>query len=151
MSIENDIKQTKFSSEYHKLAVNIFYSASWLSDQHLQIMKPFNLTPQQFNILRILRGQKGSPLSVNCLIERMIDKSSNVSRLVDKLEDKGYVERKTCPSDRRQVHVVITESGLEFIGQLDEPMKKLDSQIKALSLEEAATLNHLLDKMRNSL
>jgi DNA-binding MarR family transcriptional regulator len=114
-------------------------------------MKPFKLTPQQFNILRILRGQKGSPLSVNSLIERMIDKSSNVSRLVDKLEDKGYVERKTCPSDRRQVHVIITESGLEFIGKLDEPMSKLDAHIKALSLEEAATLNVLLDKMRNSI
>jgi len=150
MSIENDIKQTKFISEYHKLAVNVLFSASWLSDKNLQVMKPFKLTPQQFNILRILRGQKGSPLSVNSLIERMIDKSSNVSRLVDKLEDKGYVERKTCPSDRRQVHVIITESGLEFIGQLDEQMSKLDAHIKALSLEEAATLNHLLDKMRNS-
>jgi DNA-binding MarR family transcriptional regulator len=151
MSIENDIKQTKFISEYHKLAVNVLFSASWISDKNLQVMKPFKLTPQQFNILRILRGQKGSPLSVNSLIERMIDKSSNVSRLVDKLEDKGYVERKTCPSDRRQVHVIITESGLEFIGKLDEPMSKLDAHIKALSLEEAATLNHLLDKMRNSI
>jgi DNA-binding MarR family transcriptional regulator len=150
MSLEDDIKQTRFSSEYQKLMLNVFYTANWLGLQHNQLMRDYGLTGPQFNILRILRGQKGNPLSVNALIERMLDKSSNASRIVDKLEEKGYVVRKVCPNDRRQVEVTITTVGLDLLGQLDEPVTLLENNIKGISLEEAQLMNVLLEKMRKS-
>jgi DNA-binding MarR family transcriptional regulator len=150
MTIEEAIKQPKFTNEYHKLMVNLLYTASWVDVKHQQFMKTYGITVQQFNVLRILRGQKGNPLSINCLIERMIDKSSNASRIVDKLEQKGYVLRTVCPNDRRQVEVRITEEGLAFIGQLDEPVKSLQQYAQCLSEEEAQIMNGFLDKIRNS-
>lgn len=149
MSLEDEIKQSKFHSQYHKLIVNIMHTSSWLQNNHLQMMKTFGLTPQQFNVLRILRGQKGQPVSINELIERMIDKSSNASRIVDKLENKQYVLRKVCPNDRRQVEVTITKSGLELLGEMDEPMKELEKTVKGISLQEAELVNTLLDKIKS--
>lgn len=150
MTIEEEIKQSKFNDEFHKLAVNLMFTSSWLGDKHQQLIKPFGITLQQFNILRILRGQKGSPLSINELISRMIDKSSNASRIVDKLEEKEFVTRKTCPNDRRQVEVSITESGLAFINSLDTPMRGIRSYLENLSESEANLLNSLLDKLREN-
>ncbi|MFN6379501.1 MAG: MarR family winged helix-turn-helix transcriptional regulator [Flavobacteriales bacterium] len=150
MSLEEDIKQTRFSSEYQKLMLNVFYTANWLGLQHNQLMREFGLTGPQFNILRILRGQKGNPMSVNALIERMLDKSSNASRIVDKLEEKRYVMRKMCPNDRRQVEVTITKEGLEILSKLDKPVTELEENIKGISLEEAQLMNVLLEKMRKS-
>lgn len=149
MSLEEEIKQSKFHSQYHKLMVNIMHTSSWLQNNHLQTMKVFGITPQQFNVLRILRGQKGKPVSINDLIERMIDKSSNASRIVDKLEDKQYVLRRVCPNDRRQVEVTITEKGLELLGQMDEPMKELEKSVIGISLDEAELMNTLLDKIKS--
>ncbi len=150
MTIEEAIKQPKFTNEYHKLMVNLLYTASWVDVKHQQFMKSYGITVQQFNILRILRGQKGNPLSINCLIERMIDKSSNASRIVDKLEQKGYVLRTVCPNDRRQVEVRITEEGNAFIGQLDEPVKSLQQYALGLNQDEVELMNGFLDKIRNS-
>lgn len=150
MGIEQVIQQTKFSSEYHKLAVNLIYTSSWLSLAHQQVLKPFNLTIQQFNILRILRGQKGQPLSVNCLIERMIDKSSNASRIVDKLQEKGLVERTVCPNDRRQVEVRITPSGLALLQEVDQPMQNASLLLEGIGEDDAKIVNDLLDKMRDT-
>lgn len=150
MGIEQAIQQPKFTSEYHKLAVNIIYTASWLSLTHQHVLKPYNLTIQQFNVLRILRGQKGQPLSVNCLIERMVDRSSNASRIVDKLQEKQLVERAICSNDRRQVEVRITEKGLNLLSEIDEPMKNASKALEGLSMKEAETLNTLLDKMREA-
>ena len=150
MTIEEAIKQPKFTNEYHKLMVNLLYTASWVDVKHQQFMKNYGITVQQFNVLRILRGQKGNPLSINSLIERMIDKSSNASRIVDKLEQKGYVLRTVCPNDRRQVEVRITEEGIAFIGQLDEPVKSLQQHAHGLNLNEVELMNSFLDKIRNS-
>ncbi len=150
MGIEQAIQQPKFTSEYHKLAVNIIYTSSWLSLTHQHVLKPYNLTIQQFNILRILRGQKGQPLSVNCLIERMVDRSSNASRIVDKLQEKQLVERSVCPNDRRQVEVRITNNGLKLLSEVDEPMKNAAKALEGLSIKEAELINTLLDKMRES-
>jgi DNA-binding MarR family transcriptional regulator len=150
MTIEEAIKQPKFTNEYHKLMVNLLYTASWVDVKHQQFMKSYGITVQQFNVLRILRGQKGNPLSINCLIERMIDKSSNASRIVDKLEQKGYVLRTVCPNDRRQVEVRITEEGNAFIGQLDEPVKSLQQYAHDLNQDEVKLMNGFLDKIRNS-
>jgi DNA-binding MarR family transcriptional regulator len=150
MTIEEAIKQPKFTNEYHKLMVNLLYTASWVDVKHQQFMKSYGITVQQFNVLRILRGQKGNPLSINCLIERMIDKSSNASRIVDKLEQKGYVLRTVCPNDRRQVEVRITDEGNAFIGQLDEPVKSLQQYAHDLNQDEVELMNGFLDKIRNS-
>src|SRR4029079_10736385 len=108
MEIEKEIKQTvKFGSEYQKAAVNIFYTASWLDKIHFEKLKPFGLTLQQFNILRILRGQHPNPATVNLLIDRMLDKSSNASRLVDRLLKKGFVSRCLNETDKSAVDILL--------------------------------------------
>ncbi len=147
-SIEEAIRQPNFRNEYQKLAVNLYYTTSWLGTKHRELFKTFDLTPPQFNILRILRGQKGQPLSVNALIDRMIDKSSNASRIVDKLVEKKLVERTTCPKDRRQVEVRISKEGMDMLSELDPYMESFDQSFANLSIEEAQTLNTLLDKLR---
>lgn len=149
MKIEQEIKQKKFNDEYHKVHINILFTASWLSQQSVQVLRPLNISWQQFNILRILRGMGGEPATVKLLTERMIDKMSNASRLVDKLKTKGLVERKPCPEDRRQVNVYITEKGLELLDKASELMEgSLHAQMKNLDETEAAQLNELLDKLR---
>ena len=149
MEIEKEIKQTvKFTSEYQKLSVNILYTASWISILHVNHLKPFGLTSQQFNILRILRGQHPNGATVNLLIERMIDKSSNASRLVDRLEEKGFAHRVTSVSDKRSVNVRITEKGLETLRQIDEKNSFFEEKLQNLSKEEAIETSRLLDKLR---
>ncbi len=148
MRIEDEIKQPKFRSEYHKLAVNLAYTANWLSRITAQALKPHKLTPQQFNVLRILRGQHPNPASINLITERMIDKMSNASRLVDKLLDKGLVERTVCPTDRRQVDVRITDKGSKLLAELDPKLDEIEAVLRAIDPKDAEALNELLDKMR---
>jgi DNA-binding MarR family transcriptional regulator len=150
VKLESAIQQTQFQSEYQKLVVHLMYTASWLEVRHQQMIKPYGISMQQYNVLRILRGQKGKPLSVNALIHRMIDKSSNASRLIDKLEDKQLVVRRVCPNDRRQAEVSITEKGLELLKSIDGPIRELQRHVSGISEKEAEQLNHLLDKMRTS-
>jgi DNA-binding MarR family transcriptional regulator len=119
------------------MAVNILYTASWIDLQHTQQLKPYKLTPQQFNILRILRGQHPNPATINILIDRMIDKSSNASRLVDRLEQKGFVNRCVNESDKRAVNVRISEKGLLTLKEIDEQQNSLDANLKNLSKEES--------------
>lgn len=149
MKLEQEIQQSKFKSEYHKLVVNVIYSAGWMSDLNLRVLKAFNLSIQQFNILRILKGSFPEPASVKILTERMLDKMSNASRLVEKLKQKGLVERTACPEDRRQVNIVITEKGLEIVNKASEILEKeTDQFLSNLTKKEAKQLNDLLDKMR---
>lgn len=149
MEIEKEIKQTvKFSSEYHKMAVNLLYTASWIDIQHTRLLKPFGLTPQQFNLLRILRGQHPKPATINMLIDRMIDKSSNASRLVDRLLAKKFVSRCTSENDKRSVNVTITAEGLEVLKQIDMQYHIMEAPMKNLTEKEAVLLNQLLDKLR---
>lgn len=150
MGIAEEIKQEKFSSEYAKAIVNIIYSNSWLQQQHLELFKKYGLTTPQFNILRILRGQHPKPSTVNLLIDRMLDKSSNASRIIDRLEQKGLVKRKQCQNDRRAVDVFISEEGLKVLSQLDTELESFENSLRNLSEEEAKTLNTLLDKLRGS-
>ena len=149
MGIAEDIQQEKFKSEYSKAVVNIIYTNSWLNQQHLKLFKDNGLTTPQFNILRILRGQHPKPATVNLLIERMLDKSSNASRIVDRLEQKGLVIRKQCSKDRRAVDVLISDEGLDLLKKLDSKMHKWEDASNKLSEQEAATLNSLLDKIRS--
>ncbi|MGH1436443.1 MAG: MarR family winged helix-turn-helix transcriptional regulator [Lewinella sp.] len=149
MKLEEAIQQTKFISEHQKVHLNILFSASWLSQRSIAILKPYGLTWQQFNVLRILRGRHPEPATVKLLTERMIDKMSNASRLVDKLLAKGLVVRVTSKEDRRRVDVSITDSGLKL---LEEASAELENEMRFekgyLSCAEAEELNRLLDKMR---
>lgn len=149
MKLEDEIKQSKFRTEYHKLIVNIIYTGSWLNFRQIQFFRAYGLSPQQFNILRILRGQHPAPASVNLLMERMLDKTSNASRLVDKLESKQLVSRKECQADRRQVDVIISQKGLALLEKIDKMQEQEERKYIGLTEKEVHRLNELLDKLRD--
>lgn len=148
MKIEEEIQQEKFKSEIHKLIINQLFTGKWVSNLISKQLKPLGLTSQQYNVLRILRGQRKYAISVNAISERMIDKMSNVSRLIDKLVDKKLVERKINRTDRRQVDIVITDKGLKIIEEVEKSDESLERNFKSLTEEEAKQLNFLLDKLR---
>jgi DNA-binding MarR family transcriptional regulator len=149
MKIEDAIKQKKFLSEYQKADINIMYTASWLGVKKKQILQSSGISWQQFNILRILRGQKGKPASLKLLTSRMIDKMSNTSRLVEKLVQKGLIERHYCPQDRRSLEISLTEKGLKFIREVSTLLEeKMDNLLDHMSEDELKQLNQLLDRLR---
>lgn len=148
MELEKELKQKSFKSEHVKLAVNVLYTGNWMQFVHAQTFKPYGLTVQQFNVLRILRGQHPNPCTVNLIVDRMMDKSSNASRIIDRLLAKGLVDRKQCEKDRRAVDVLISDKGLELLKELDGVINNLEHRFKTLTDEEAHTLNMLLDKLR---
>ena len=150
MRIEEEIKQKSFSSEFHKLAVNLQFTSNWLRSLHTKTMKSFGVSSQQYNVLRILKGQYPKPSSLILIRERMLDKESNASRLIDKLVNSGLTKRIQCPNDRRQVEITITEKGIELLEILNPKVDGISNSLKGLSEEEAATLNNLLDKLRSS-
>ncbi|NJD22747.1 MAG: MarR family transcriptional regulator [Melioribacter sp.] len=149
MKLELEIKQPKFRNEFHKLAVNILYTNSWLVNLYSNLFSKYDITSNQFNILRILRGQYPNPATVNLLKERMLDKMSDASRLVERLRIKGFIKRDLKPNDRRCVDVVITEKGLHLLKEIDKLNDKHDSFLKKLSESEAKKINNLLDKLRD--
>lgn len=151
MSIENDIRQGRaFRTPHQKVAVNLMFTHGWLCAQQAEVLKPFGLTLQQYNVLRILRGQHPEAVTVNAIIERMLDRMSNASRLVDKLVAKGLATRTACPNDRRAVDVKITDAGLGLLTELDARQHDWEQRLSTLSAEEAHQLSGLLDKLRNS-
>jgi len=148
--LEDEIKQTTFQSEAQKAYINLIYTAGWLGQRQAAIFKTYDLTLPQFNILRILRGQHPQPATVALLIERMLDKTSNASRIVDKLEDKKLVTRTVCPANRRAVDIRITEAGLRLLRQIDED-GLADAALAGsggLTNAELRQLSNLLDKIR---
>ena len=149
MGISEEIKQKSFKSELNKAVVNIIYTNGWLSQKQMEVFRPHGLTTPQFNILRILRGQYPNPSTINMLIDRMLDKSSNASRIVDKLESKGLVKRKQCNDDRRAVDVFISDLGLSLLAQIDNELEEWESKINKLTEQECGVLNDLLDKLRS--
>lgn len=149
MKIEDEIKQSAFKDDYQKAYINLVFTAGWLQLRQSAMFKEYGLTLPQFNILRILRGQHPKPATVNMLIERMLDKTSNASRIVDKLEVKELVTRKVCPSNRRAVDIRITDSGLELLQRIDAVMAVQGTGLQNLTAEEAAQLSDLLDKIRD--
>ena len=132
-----------------KLAVNILYTGNWMHFSLNKALKPFGLTVQQYNVLRILRGQYPKPCTVNLIVDRMLDKSSNASRIVERLVAKGLAERKQCEKDRRAVDVVITQNGLDLLEQSDVKIEDVQHTYEVLTDDEARTLNELLDKLRD--
>lgn len=150
MKIGNEIKQNKFKSEYQKMLINILFTSGWLTSKHASQLKPYGISSQQYNILRILRGQHPKPATVNLLIDRMLDKNSNASRLVEKLRLKKLVERAICADDRRAVNVAITKKGLDLLTELDEHEENfINKELKKLSESDAEQINLLLDKLRS--
>jgi DNA-binding MarR family transcriptional regulator len=148
MLLENEIKQSKFKNEFQKLAVNIFYTHGWLATKHNEVLKEFGITTAQYNILRILRGQHPQPAPISLLKERMLDKMSDASRLVERLRAKKFLDRKICCEDRRRVNVLITQDGLDLLEKLDIYEKDSEKFLNNLTATEAKQLNTLLDKLR---
>ncbi|HEX3385018.1 MAG TPA: MarR family transcriptional regulator [Mucilaginibacter sp.] len=148
MSIEEEIQSTNFEDNYHKAAVNISYTYGWLNNTFKCKFEKHKLTNQQFNVLRILRGQYPNPATVNLIKERMIDKMSDASRIVDRLVQKGLVSRCTNNQDRRAVDIRISEEGMKVLSIMDKEFKPKDVLKNNLTDEEAAQLSDLLDKLR---
>ena len=148
MEIDKEIKITKFQDNYHKVTVNLTYTYGWLNNLTREKFEAYNLTGQQFNILRILRGQYPNPATINLLKERMLDKMSDASRIVDRLIQKGMVSRCTNSKDRRAVDIRISDLGLEILSKMDTAFDPKDLLEANLTEEEAGQLSDLLDKLR---
>ena len=148
MRLEDEIKQKEFIDEYQKGYVNIVYTFNWLSGKSKDFFKEYDLTVQQFNILRILRGQYPNPSTINLLKERMLDKMCDASRIVERLRLKQLLVRNQSPTDRRSVDILISDKGLELLSKLDVELERLNSIMRNLSQDELKQLNDLLDKLR---
>ena len=148
MKIEDEIKQKKFKSEYQKMYINLVYTANRLNTQQMRMFKEFGLSVQQYNILRILRGQVTTAINLGLIQDRMLDKNSNASRLIEKLKIKKLVERKESKIDRRQVDIMITEKGLDLLKKMDVKVEEAELIDSNLTKQEAETLSDLLDKLR---
>lgn len=150
-SIEELIKQTRFRDEKHKAIISVLYTANMLNNFHEEYFKKYDLTSQQYNALRILRGQHPNPATVNLIRERMMDKMSDASRIVERLRKAGFVDRVVSKKDRRAVDVIITDKGLEVLAAIDANDSKIDKPTGKLTQDEAAQLNSLLGKMLEAL
>ncbi|MCG9880489.1 MAG: MarR family transcriptional regulator [Bacteroidia bacterium] len=149
MILEKAIHQSKFKSEHHKVILNLVYTAGLVQAEQTRFFKQYDLSPQQYNVLRILRGQHPNPVCVGLVQERMLDQMSNASRLIEKLKLKNLLTRQECKEDRRQVDVVITKSGLDLLSEIDKEFDKFEAYINCLDTKEASDLNALLDKLAN--
>ena len=147
MTLETDINQRVFRTEYQKSIINLIFTFNWMNEKMNRFFEPLDITQQQFNILRILRGA-GQPISTLQIRQRMLDKMSDTSRIVDRLIKKGLVKKTTCREDRRLVDILLTDKGKKLLLSIDELNDELDSVFKYLSEEEARQLNFLLDKIR---
>ena len=149
MSIENEIKQPNFKNERQKSVINLIYTYNWVTEKIKVHLDKYDITSQQFNILRILRGT-GVPLSTLQIRQRMLDKMSDTSRIVDRMVRKNLVTKTISSVDKRLVDVEISDSGKKLLDKLDERQDEMDAVLENISIEEAQSLNSLLDKIRNS-
>lgn len=149
MKLEDAIKQTSFKNEDERLIINLIYTSSCITSEQNRFFKRYGISPQQYNVLRILSGQFPNPASVGLIQERMLDKMSNASRLIEKLKQKKLVKRSECNNDRRQVDVIITDEGLTLLANIDNESAEMHKVCIALNPTEKKSLNNLLDKLRN--
>ena len=149
MGIEKDIQQANFRNEFQKMGINIIFTANWLNEHVAGFLNKEDITVQQYNILRILRGSD-VPLSTLQIRERMLDKMSDTSRIVDRLIVKDLVQKSACKADKRLVDITLTEKGLQLVTKLDEYNELIDLNLKGVTEAEAATINQLLDKLRKA-
>lgn len=150
MKIEDVIKSTLPLDNSKKIILNIVYTQNVINDKFNEIVKPYDLSSEQYNVLRILRGQKGNPANMCLIQERMLAKTSNTTRLVDKLLLKKLVTREVCPENRRKIEVSITQKGLDILKELDSKIIDHENSFaKNLNTEELELLNQLIEKYRN--
>ncbi|MCX6207585.1 MAG: MarR family transcriptional regulator [Bacteroidetes bacterium] len=147
MGIEKDIQQYQFRNDFQRAEVNLIFTCNWLNERIKLIIDEADITTQQYNILRILRGSK-KPLSTLQIRDRMLDKMSDTSRIVDRLIKKQLVDKTICATDKRLVDISISEKGLHLLEQLDIRNSDIDNLLHNLNNEEALQLSHLLDKIR---
>lgn len=147
MGIEKDIQQTNFRNEFQKTGINLIYTANWLNEKIGHILSTEKITQQQYNILRILRGSD-TPLSTLKIRERMLDKMSDTSRIVDRLIAKELVEKTACIKDKRLVDITLSKKGIQLLEKLDQFNDQIDGILKGINEKEAASLNQILDKLR---
>ena len=147
MGIEKDIQQAAFRNEFQKMGINLIYTANWLNEQIGKMLSEEGVTQQQYNILRILRGS-ATPLSTLKIRERMLDKMSDTSRIVDRLVAKELVLKNTCEKDKRLVDITLSPKGLALVDHLDKFNERIDALLKGINESEAQTMNQILDKIR---
>jgi len=149
MRLEDEIQQFKFRNQRQKMLINLIYTYNAISSKMQEFLKTESLTMQQYNILRILRGQHPNPSTNSLVKERMLDRNSDVTRIIDRMIRDGLVSRVNCESDRRRVDITITELGLDKLKRLDAMSGQMDTIAYGLSEEESAILNDMLDKLRS--
>jgi DNA-binding MarR family transcriptional regulator len=148
MGIEQDIQQSNFRNEFQKMGINLLFTANWLNEQISKMLSEEGVTQQQYNILRILRGST-TPLSTLKIRERMLDKMSDTSRIVDRLIAKELVVKSTCEKDKRLVDITLSPKGLSLVDHLDQFNDRIDALLKGINESEAQMMNQILDKIRN--
>lgn len=147
MGIEQDIQQSNFRNEFQKMGINLLFTANWLNEQISKLLAEQGVTQQQYNILRILRGS-AAPLSTLKIRERMLDKMSDTSRIVDRLIAKELVIKSTCEKDKRLVDITLSPKGLNLVDQLDQFNDRIDALLNGINESEAKLMNEILDKIR---
>jgi DNA-binding MarR family transcriptional regulator len=148
MTIEEEIKQPRFRNAHQKAVLNLIFTANWLGNRQRELFEPYGITGQQYNIRRILRGQHPKRISGSEIKSRMLDKNSDVSRLLDRLIGKKLVAKNQCPNDKRASDINITEAGLSLLEKLDDALNGMDTRFLKLTKHEAVQLSTLLDKSR---
>lgn len=148
MNIEASLQKLNFQTEWQKLRVNILFTANWLNNEIKQFLAPFGITQKQYNILKILRSKHPETIAIQDLRMHMVDKMSDVSRIIDRLVKKKLIEKNPCIHDKRSNRVQITASGLELLLQIDKHACGLDEMMQGISLEKAEELNQLLNDIR---
>ncbi len=148
-SLKEAIKQKKFASPMEMVLVNVLYTSNWYRDAQMPLFKKYGLQPQHFNVLKIVKGKHPNAVSPGYIIEVMLDKGRDLTRLVDKLVKLDLLKRETCPTNRRKVDIYITEEGLAITKEMEQDIMSLSNNLdENLSIEEAEQLSFLLDKLR---
>jgi DNA-binding MarR family transcriptional regulator len=148
MKLEDEIKQKSFSSPYLRMVVNVMFTGNWLQKALSCQLKQYGVSLQQHNVLMILRGQHPNPATLGLIQERMLDRDSNATRLVDKLLEKGLVTRCQCPGNRRKVDILITEKGLDLLKQTDGTLSDIEEKYSHITPAEATQIGEWMDKIR---
>jgi len=150
MKLEDVLKTTRFNDEVHKATLNILYTSYWMRDNMSSTMKDIGITSEQFNILRILKGKHPEAMCVKDIASRMIEKSSNVPRILDRLVAKELVERSTSKEDKRETIILLTETGMKTLQLANEALVDINKKTIGITNEEAEVLNKLLEKLRKT-
>jgi DNA-binding MarR family transcriptional regulator len=148
VKFEEEIKQSKFDSSTQKAVLNVMFTSNWINAHFRDVFKPYDLTPQQYNVLRILRGKHPKSANPGEIKEVMLDKNPDLTRLCDRLCKLDLITRGVDKTNRRKINIKISDAGLELLKTLDPKIKKMQSSMKSLTEDEANQLSDLLDKMR---